>query len=170
MSAPHYPARLIMRARALRAAGWTLDRIADLIADETGQRPYRSTIHRWVDPDADQRGRDASRRWQRRFRSEKGATKGGRLGAAHHTDAYQDFRACALLAAGLPAAAVARVMAFDYPSSDWTLVKVRQAHQRLRAGREPNTAPRRNGASPDREHDAGRQPAVPSRAEELAVA
>jgi hypothetical protein len=45
--ATRYPMPVIMRARQLRALGWSLEKVCDLLERESGVRPDRATVMRW---------------------------------------------------------------------------------------------------------------------------
>jgi hypothetical protein len=44
-----YSSRVIVRARALRDAGWSVQKVRDLIAQEFGRRPTEQTVRGWLD-------------------------------------------------------------------------------------------------------------------------
>ena len=57
MSAVRYPASMMVRARELREAGWSLRDIARLVEKETGRRPGATTVALWCYPPDRQRAR-----------------------------------------------------------------------------------------------------------------
>lgn len=109
-----YPIKVVVRARELRAAGWSLRRVRDLVERETGRRPSLNTISYWTDSGYEQRKLARNRRRHRTF-SAAGSGAGGKLGGAHHTPEFRLARMIALHhEAQLSVSAIARLMSFDY--------------------------------------------------------
>jgi hypothetical protein len=105
-----YPAWMVAEARRLKAAGWSLRRIAKIFEQRgCDPAPTQSTIYNWV------RGYSATpkqREWQARRSAE---ASGGRILAAPSRPEFRLVRARALHRQGMPVEWVAAVMSFDYP-------------------------------------------------------
>jgi transposase len=105
---------MVRRACELRGAGWTYERIAELLNREFNppQKVSKSTVYRWTGEGRAEAHRERER--QRKLRQSV-AKSGGRLGASHHTPEYRLERMVALHnVARLPLSAIARLMTFDY--------------------------------------------------------
>lgn len=64
-AAVRYPARVMVRARVLREAGWTIYKIQGFLEHEFGRRPAHETVTAWVDEKAAERRRRTARRQAR---------------------------------------------------------------------------------------------------------
>lgn len=64
-----YSAATMAYAQQLRAAGWTIPQIRDLVEKQTGHRPSRTTIENWVDPSLAAAHRERSAASHRRRRA-----------------------------------------------------------------------------------------------------
>ena len=121
-SATRYPAAMQHRARELRAAGWTIRRIAQLVEDETGHRPSVNTVWRWLDD------RNAAKNGRR------GYSRAVRAGVATYafpglarSDDWLVGRIRALANVGVPAPSIAKVMRVDFPDRPMTATAIRAA-------------------------------------------
>jgi hypothetical protein len=65
-TAIRYPAKVLVRARELRDAGWTIARIQDFLEREHGVRPSITTVLVWVDDSFAANRRRTQRRRMRR--------------------------------------------------------------------------------------------------------
>jgi hypothetical protein len=66
-----YTSMTIARAREHHRAGWTIEEIRDLVAEELGRRPTWHTVRCWIDPGYAHRLRGRIRRAQRASRERK---------------------------------------------------------------------------------------------------
>lgn len=125
-----WPSSVVIRAQQHKKAGWSLREICNIIERETGRRPSPYSVLRWVDPEQHAKHLNECKR-RRRVISLDGAENGGRLGQGHHTKAYQQGRARALVSeAGLTVGSAAKAMSFDYPTEGWSEYRVRLAVSR----------------------------------------
>lgn len=77
-----YPVKVIARARELRRAGWTLDRIGELLAREFDiPTPHGSTIRTWVDETAAEKHRQSTLQSRLRINAQANPTLSPRLSA-----------------------------------------------------------------------------------------
>ncbi len=129
-----YTVPTMVRAKQLREAGWSLDRIADLLECELGVRPHVDTIAIWTIPS---RARSYEQSVKRADRRRRNANATGRMpNAARFSADFQLIRAKGLRAAGLSVEAVAKAMSFDFPESPVSKDQVRHA---LEDGRWPGS-------------------------------
>ncbi len=117
-----YPASVMRRARELRDAGWSIDAISDLVAQEHGQRPACATVLRWVDPEGSAR-RDRAARV--RLRQRRASTGTYRFKLAGHADSpeYQAAFVRALRDEGASTSGIAATCNLLLPG-EWTTTRV----------------------------------------------
>lgn len=106
MKGRRYPVAAAVRARELRATGWSVDRIRGLIASEFGCRPSIQTVLRWTDP-AGQARRDAATRRALRARRLAQGDYSFRPAGADSPERRAAFMR-ALRAEGVPAPSIAK--------------------------------------------------------------
>lgn len=105
-TAVRHPMTMVMRARELREAGWSLKRVADHLATEFGcSPPAHNTVLRWCDPAYGQR-HSALRTRRNRQASIKRTTFA--IGAKT-TPEYRDAFMRELAAVGVPSSSIAKV-------------------------------------------------------------
>lgn len=137
-----YPAAVMHRARELRAAGWTYEQIRNILEQETGHRPARSMVARWVDERQAQRFRDRQNAWLAERRANHATfTLAGRRPADGFTADYQAAFVRRMSEIGLSPEAVAKV-AVELVDPDWT----RTAVETLLAGGVPHHLRRKQAA------------------------
>lgn len=113
----------VTRARELHEAGWSVGRVVRLLKRELDIEVSEITVRRWVDPDF----ADQMRRWGRQHtRRQRHHTATFRFPGVR-TSAWKHARMRALRDdAGLSAAAISRLMTFDFgePISERTVRRV----------------------------------------------
>lgn len=117
-----YPATVMRRARDLRAAGWSIAAISDLIEREHGTRPACQTVLRWVDPEGSARRDERARVRLRQQRASSGTYRfrlAGRADSAEYQAAF--IRALRARGASITSIAITCDLLLD---GDWTRERV----------------------------------------------
>jgi hypothetical protein len=123
MSAARYAITDKNRAVELREAGWSLERICDLIEQERGHRPSKKTIWTWTYP---AKAREQQLRSRARSRRRRAAGATFRWPNPRGPE-WKVGRMHVLRDGGLSCAAIASVMTIDFPDTPLTEHQVRGA-------------------------------------------
>jgi hypothetical protein len=135
-----YSTRAMLRARQLKAAGWTISQITRLIEQEFGTLPSRSTLDRWLYP---ARAEQHTTRMVRRRAEARAADSQIRWPGKQPSTARKIARIRMLLELGLSDAQVAKLMNQDF-GDDWTRATIRNL--RVRESAKPFYARTRRAA------------------------
>lgn len=119
-----YTVSTMALAQRLRAGGWSIPSICDIIERETGKRPARTTVHNWVAPEFAEarRRRDLAHKNAR-----DAAASSGSMRANHGSAEFRLRRMQVLHAAGLSMHSIAKVMNVDFPDAPLSEHQVRGA-------------------------------------------
>ena len=75
-----YSAAMVVRARELRAAGWSVRQIPPLLEEQFGMRPGHTTVFGWVNEKHDARRRELARNRERKSYLLKHGVRSRRIG------------------------------------------------------------------------------------------
>jgi hypothetical protein len=109
----------VMRARELRDAGWTYQRIAELLSEELGRTVHRRTINIWCSDSHAENHRAWDRSYRQGLRAQSATFR-----LPGTSDEYRANCARALHAEGVLIPSIARVFRVLFPDQPWSRERV----------------------------------------------